>query len=62
MVVNAHDGVCEKAACFDDDFQSGYWFLEVIKIGIWSWRITNWLEREELIESQLGLWPWLEEK
>ena len=30
-------------------------FSELIRLEPWSWRIANWLEREELIESHLAL-------
>ena len=29
--------------------------FESNRLEIWSWRVANWLEREELIESQLAL-------
>ena len=31
-------------------------FSYLVRVEIWYWRVANWLEREELTESQLALW------
>ena len=50
LVVNFHDDVYENVGCINERIR-----IFGITIEIWSWRISNWLEKEQLIESQLAL-------
>ena len=50
LVVNFHDDVYENVGCINERIR-----IFGIRIEIWSWRISNWLEKEQLIESQLAL-------